>query len=368
MEKVVSTAFGSHPRRSGEESMNKPRYYVGIDIAAATFTSAVGSRVDDRWQKEGRPSTFANEYDSFAKYVSWLGEHGVQADNSVICMEATGVYGEVLADFLVANHYRVVVEAPLKVKRAFHPAGHKSDAVDSEQIAEYAYRFWDELALWAPRQEVLEQIKTLLTTREQFVVEKAGHQNALKALQRKKTRTPLAETMHERAMKELKGHIRELEDEIEKLIHQDPDLRNLALLLLSIPGVGLLLTAHLLVILQSAAQPCTAKGLAAFAGICPYEESSGTSLQKTPSSRHYGPPALRKLLFLAALSLATHNQQFRTYYLRKVQEGKPKQLVINNIANKLLKLIMAVVRSKTAFIENYRSINPGLLKKALTMS
>ncbi len=348
--------------------MNRPRFYVGIDIAAATFTSAVGSDADDRWQKEGRPSTFPNEYDSFSKYLKWLGEQEVRPDNSVICMEATGVYGEVLAHFLVTNGYRLAIEPPLKVKRAFHPVGHKSDPVDSQQIAEYAYRFWDELSLWAPRAEVLEQIQTLLTTREQFVVQKAAHQTALKALQRKKIRTPLAEKMHEKAMEELKRHIQELEAEIEKLIHQDPDLHNLALLLMSIPGVGMLLAAHMLVILQSAEEPCTAKGLAAFIGICPYEDWSGTSLQKTPTSRHYGPPALRKLLFLAALSLATHNLQFRTYYLRKVQQGKPKQLVINNIANKLLKVMAAVVRSRTAFIPNYRSINPGLLKKALTMS
>lgn len=368
MEKVASTAFGYHPPLIGAYPMNKPHFFVGIDIAAASFTSAVGSSTNDRWQKEGRPATFANEYDSFGQYLQWLHQQGVGQANAVLCMEATGVYGEVLAHFLKLNGFQVVVEAPLKVKRAFHPAGHKSDPVDSEQIAEYAYRFWDELTVWTPRTEVLEQIKTLLSTRELFVVQKTGHQNAWKALQHKKIRTPLAEAIHMKAITELKQHIKELEEAIEKLIDQDPDSRHLARLLLSIPGVGLLLSAHMLVILQSAPQPCSAKGLAAFIGICPYEESSGTSLQHTPTSRHYGPPALRKLLFLAAMSLATHNQQFRTYYLRKLQEGKPKQLVINNIANKLLKLIMAVVRSKTEFIPNYRSVHPGLLKKALTTS
>ncbi len=68
------------------------------------------------------------------------------------------------------------------------------------------------------------------------------------------------------------------------------------------------------------------------------------------------------------MTIATHNPQFRPYSLRKVQEGKPKQLVLNNIANKLLKVMVAVVRSQTAFIPNYRSVNPGLLKKALTKS
>jgi len=347
--------------------MEKPRFFVGIDIASATFTSAVGS-MGDKWQIVLRPATFANEFDSFAKYLKWLQEHSVGPDNSVICMEATGVYNEVLAHFLIINHYRVAIEPPLKVKRAFKPAGHKSDPVDSTQITEYAYRFWDELSLWAPRQEILEQIKTLLTTREQFVVDRSGHQNALLALKRKAIRTPLAEQMHEKTLSELKGHILAMEAEIQRLIDQDPDFRYMINLLISIPGVGLLLAAHMLVLFQSAPQLCSPKSLAAFIGICPYEDSSGSSIRHTPTSRHYGPPALRKLMFLAALSLRTHNPQFRTYFLRKIQEGKPKKVVINNIANRLLKIIVAVVRSQTEFIPNYRSINPGLLKLALTKS
>lgn len=347
--------------------MEPPQNYVGIDVASATFTSAVG-RMGEKWQIVVRPAQFDNEYDSFARYLHWLQAHEVKPDNSVICMEATGVYTEVLAHFLVANRYRVAIEPPLKVKRAFKPEGHKSDPVDSCQISEYAYRYWDELSLWAPRRELLEQIKTLLTTREQFVAEKAGHHNAWLALKRKAVRTPLAESAHEKAIGELKAHIQRLEAEIQRLLDQDPDFRNTVALLISIPGVGMLLAAHMLLTIQSAPQPLSPKSLAAFIGICPYEESSGSSIHYTATSRHYGPPGLRKLLFLAALSVRTHNPQFQAYFLRKLQEGKPRKLIINNIANKLLKIMVAVVRSNTAFIPNFRSVNPGLLKKALTTS
>lgn len=345
--------------------MEKPSLFVGIDIASATFTSAAG-KMNERWQIVARPATFANEYDSFPKYLSWLQEHGIQPADSILCMEATGVYNEVLAHFLAANGYKVAIEPPLKVKRAFKPEGHKSDPVDSTQIAEYAYRFWDELRPWAPRQQILEQIKTLLTVREQFVVERSGHQNALRALKRKFVRTSLAEKMQEQAIEELKKHIQEIEAEIQHLIDQDPDFRNMVTLLISIPGVGLLLAAHMLILFQSAPEPCSPKSLAAFIGICPYEDSSGSSLNHHSTSRHYGPPPLRKLLFLAAMSIATHHPQFHLYYLRKTKEGKPKQLVINNLANKLLKIMVAVVRTNTRFIKNYHSVNPGLLIMALT--
>lgn len=347
--------------------MNRPRYYVGIDIAAATFTSAVGE-VGERWQLTVKAAMFDNTYDSFPKYLSWLQTHGVRPENAMVCMEASGVYNEVLAHFLVANRYTVAIEPPLKVKRAFTPEGHKSDAVDCGQISEYAYRFWDELSLWAPRQAVLEQVKTLLSTREQFVEEKAGHQHTLVALKRKAVRTPLAEQLHETAIIQLKAHISQIEAEIQRLIDADPPSQHLVALLMTIPGVGLLLAAHLLITFQHAPQPLSPKDLAAFVGICPYENSSGTSLYHTPTSRHYGPPTLRKLLFLAALSLRTHNPSFRSYFHRKTDAGKPAKLVINNIANKLLKIVVAVVRTDTAFIPDYRSVNPRLLKTALTKS
>lgn len=340
--------------------MKQPKYFVGIDMASATFTSAIGC-MGEKWQIIEKPAQFANEYDSFPKYLKWLQDHGINPGNSVICMEATGVYNEVLAHFLMVNQYWVAIEPPLKVKRAFHPAGHKSDPVDSCQISEYAYRFWDQLSVWTPREETLEQIKTLLTLREQYVTEKTGHQNALRALKRKFVHTELAEKLHKETIKELKDNIRQIEKEIQRLIDQDPDFRNKINLLKSIPGVGLLLAAEILIVLQSAPEPLSPKKLAAFIGICPYENSSGTSINHRPTSRHYGPPALRRLLYLASLSIRTHNPQFKSYFLRKVQEGKPKKLVINNISNKLLKIMVAVIRSDTAFIPNYRSINPALL-------
>jgi transposase len=347
--------------------MNKPTHYVGIDIASTTFTSAVG-QMGQKWHLVVKSATFDNTLDGFKAYLAWLKAAGVNPENGILCMEATGVYGELLAHFLVANHYPVSIEPPLKVKRAFVPEGHKSDAVDCGQISEYAYRFFDELSLWTARTELLEQIKTLLATREEFVVEKAAHQHALTALKRKAIRTPMAEGLHETAMTQLKAHIQAIEAEIKRLIGEDPSIGHTIALLMTIPGVGLLLAAHLLLTLQRAPQPLSPKDLAAYVGICPYENSSGTSIYHTPTSRHYGPPGLRKLLFLAALSLRTHNQTFRSYFLRKTQAGKPAKLVINNIANKLLKIVVAVVRSDVAFIPDYRSVNPRLLKPALTYS
>jgi transposase len=349
--------------------MNRPEYFVGIDIASESFTVAAGQMQENEWKIVVEPFPFRNGYDGFPQFKEWMQRNQLRPDNVIVCMEATGVYNEVLAHYLVANQYIVVIQSPLQVKRAFKPVGHKTDPVDSCQISEYAYRHYDELVPWKPRDEILEQIKVLLSSRGQFSAQCVAHQNILKALKRKAKRAVFAEKVHSDAIEHLRKVIKSIEQEIERLIDQNPHFGQTVGLLLTIPGVGLILATHMLIMLERSPQSFSPKELAAFIGICPYERQSGSSIHRPATSRHYGPGSLRGLLFLAALTLRTNNPTFKHYFFRKVIEGKPKKLVINNIANKLLKIMCAVVNSKTPYIPNYRSVNPLLLQKgALTKS
>jgi transposase len=333
------------------------RYFVGLDIGSETFTAAVGTTP---WKLLIRATEFANTPDGFAAMLAWWYSQHHPREQTLWCMEATGVYGESLAYFLVAQGYTVAVEPPLKVKRAFAPHGHKTDAVDSQQIAEYACRFVDEVTVWQPRAEMLEQIKVLLTTREQITVQRTAHQNAMRALKRKPVRTPVAEQIHAQVLVELQTHLQAIDTEIQRLIDRHPPFQQLLGLLLTIPGVGFLLAAHVIVLIHTTTHPLEAKRLAAFLGICPYARQSGKSVYATPTSRHFGPSAPRKLLHLAARSISTHKKPFREYYQRKLADGKPKKVALNNVANKLLKVICAVVTSQMPYDADYGSVKPAL--------
>ncbi len=335
------------------------QYFVGLDIAAEQFNAAIGTTP---WRLLVKGTEFDNTSDGFEQLLTWLRQHHCAQDHTVLCMESTGVYGEALAYFLVAHDYRVAVEPPLKVKRSFATSGPKTDAVDSQQIAEYACRYVDELVLWQPPTELVEQLKVLLTTREQLVQHSTAQQNALPALRHKHVRTPFAEQVFETMITETKIQVKVLEQEIRRLIDQHPTSRKLLTLLLTIPGVGLLLAAHILVLTQCATRPFPPTKLAAHLGIAPHKRESGSSVYARPTSRHYGPSQPRKLLHLAARSVSTHNTHFRTYYQRKVAEGKAKKLALNNVANKLVKIICAVLESQTAYDPNYGSAHSILAK------
>jgi len=145
----------------------RPKYYVGIDISSADFTSSIGQG-KEKWEILVNPELFTNDNEGFDKYLEWLKKSKLNKNNCVICMENTGVYNEKLVAYLTNLDFRVCVEMPLKVKRAFDVAGSKTDAADSKQIAEYAYRFFDELRLWKTKSEILEQVKILLNVRKEW--------------------------------------------------------------------------------------------------------------------------------------------------------------------------------------------------------
>jgi len=337
--------------------MAPPRFLLGVDVGSDQFRVALASLP---WHLQGNPQAFDNQPEGYAALQRWLADQAVVPAATVCVLEATGVYGEALCHFLAAQQFQVCVEPPQAVKRAFPVHGHKNDAVDSQHLAEYGYRYADQLHPWHPQPERLEQLKVLLTMREQFVTQRTAQQNALHALQRKVRRSPRAETLYQESIAYLATQLKALDAEMRRLFDEDPTLKELLLLLVSIPGVGLLLAAHVIVLTQGCPALCEATKLAAHWGISPYERSSGKSVHGKPRSRRHGPGMPRKLLYLAALSVRQHHSDFGHYFQRKVAEGKPARLVINNIENKLVRLICGVLRSRTPYIPNYRSVHPAV--------
>lgn len=336
----------------------KIKYFIGIDVAAEQFTATVLSK---NGQFKVTKESIGNSLEGFPNFCSWLQTQNIKTDNSVICMEATGVYSESLTYYLVAHGFAVAVEPPLKVKRAFYPHGHKNDRVDSIQIAEYTYRFFDRLRFWHPVSETVEKLKHSLSMREQLVKQSVALQNAIKAYQKHPVQDSLVVAIHEKNLDQVKEHIQQIDQHISQLIRSDPSLRKLSQWIISLCGVGLLLAAYLLVLTNGFQNMTNHKQLAAYIGICPYDFKSGKSIRRQSHCRPFGHAYTKKLLHLAACCIATHNPDFKKYYLRKQQEGKSKMLVLNNIANKILKISFALVRDQQPFIKGYKSVNPVLL-------
>jgi transposase len=340
--------------------MNRPEYFIGIDISADTIDVAVNQPEEKNTKYI---NSLENNYKGFDELIKKLSEHGVNKDNCIICLEITGVYSEKICYWLYNQGFNVWAEAPHKVHRAFR-LQRKNDTVSALQIAEYGYRFFDQIKPFQPNDAIVEQVKSLISVREQLVSQRTANKNVLHALKRKQVQTPTANKAVEQTIEQLAKAIEEIEKELSSLIKNDPHSGPIASALDSIPGVGLLFIANFFALTNGFTTNLDYKRLASYLGICPHQKQSGTSVYRKPRSSGFGNPVVRKLLYLAAMSVKNNNAAFANYFTLKSAEGKENQVILNNIANKLLKIVCAVAQSGKRYSANYKSVHPRFLKTA----
>ena len=313
--------------RIAPRSMDAPDFYAGIDVACRvscrrpnTQSRTACDQTDHGHQRPRRlrhPHNVARRARRGARgYPRLLG-----VDRA---FHPTSVGGEALCYWLHDSGYRLAVEDAARVRRAMPVAGAKTDALDAQRIADYAARFLDELRPWTPSEAVVEQVRTLLTMREQLTRERTAKLNAQRMLARKVVQTPLANRIAGETVAYLKDRITEIDREIKRPTSSHPTIGAAVALLVSVPGVGHLLAAHLVRSSNRTAwRRAASPGLwgrspaSAWLGICPLEHESGSSVRRKPRSRGYGPSAIRKLLHMASMRLVSvegsaHQAYFRT--------------------------------------------------------
>jgi hypothetical protein len=52
---------------------------------------------------------------------------------------------------------------------------------------------------------------------------------------------------------------------------------------------------------------------------------------------------------MGAIAAVTYYDEFKCYYKRKVEEGKPKMLVLNNVRNKMVLRLAAVIKNNKPY-------------------
>ena len=220
-----------------------------------------------------------NNANGFQSLLAEFQSHKITAKNSIVCMEATGVYGESLAYFLVGKNFKVSIENPYKIKRGFDISPKKTDRIDSKRIAEYALRFIDELTFWSPRTEILEEIRIFLSQREQITKQKISLNNALKSLKKKFHQSEKATNLYEEMITSCTTKLKYIDKEIEALISSEPEYKQIIENLKTVPGVGNMLAVHMMVVTEGFESHLNAKELCSYLGIVPLPYESGKSVR-----------------------------------------------------------------------------------------
>ena len=333
--------------------INNPLYFLGIDIGKDTFTASLYHVPTNTHQ------TFSGQMRSASrKILRWLKQQKVDAAQTIMALEATGVYGERLCYELAASECTLYLLHPTEVRRFMRHPERKSDTDDSRQIAELIAERYRRLTVWTPNLEAVDRIKTLMAERRQLVKMTVQTKNADHAAKFKRNRVKELEDRDRERLDFLKAQKTAVEKQIEQIIESDPIVREAATVLRSTPTVGPLLAACLIVVTNAGLNSFTSRKIGSLVGVAPQPYQSGHMEYRRHSSGH-GDPEFRRILHMAARSGANHYGPFREYRRKKLEEGKPAMLIYNNISNRILHLACAVLESKKPFDPNFATNQRG---------
>jgi transposase len=300
-----------------------PALYLGLDVAKATLELAS--------EPAGIRAHFSTEPAGLAALVAQCQAQPV----ALIVLEATGGYEAPVVAALATAGLPVVVVNPRQVRDFAKAVGRlaKTDTIDATVLALFGARLQP-----LPRplpDAATQELQAVLLRRRQL----------LEMLHAERQRHA---TSHGRVRANLRSHIRWLErsladteDDLRGLIEASPLWRVQDALLQSVPGVGPTLAATLLGLLPELGH-LERRPLAALVGVAPHACDSGTHR----GQRHCwgGRPAIRTVLYMAALAAARWNPVLRAFYQRLRAAGKPAKLALIAVARKLLVLLNAMLR------------------------
>lgn len=309
--------------------MSEP-IFVGIDVSKLRLDLATSA--EQQW-------SCANQEGDFQELITRLKAQPVQ----LIVLEASGGYEGAVVASLSAAQLPVVVVNPRQVRDFAKATGRlaKTDRIDAQVLARFAQQIKPELR--ALKDEQTQQLQALLQRRKQILnMLVAERQRLARALEN--VRTDIREHIHF-----LVRRLKDTDRGLDELMRQTPLWREREELFKAIKGVGAQTLRVLCASLPELGQISRRK-IAALVGVAPYNCDSGTLRGR----RHCwgGRAEVRCALYMATVTAIRCNRVIRPFYLRLISAGKAKKAAITACMRKLLTILNAMVRDRTAWNEN----------------
>jgi transposase len=301
----------------------------GIDVAKAKLDAAVHGL-------DGGLCV-GNDQAGWLELADWLVAHDVVR----VGLEASGGYERAVADYMRRRGLEVIVHQPAEVRAfaRFKRIKAKNDRIDAAVIAQATAQcdtvaaatdarlveLCERLTAYEQAADLVAQIKTMLEhvalsdLKSQYQAQLVGLQAWKKAL-----------------AKDLIGRIAE-----------HPDLARRFDLLVSLPGVGPIVAASLVLRMPELGR--MRRGQAAcMLGVAPFDRDSGSM----SGQRHIfgGRARPRRMVYLAAIVAKRVNPSLKAFALRLANEGKKPKVVIVAVMRKLIEAANLVLARQTPWL------------------
>ena len=336
------------------------KLFVGIDFSKEKIDVAI-IFAEGLTETSMRVSNeFKNSVSGYKQLVKWVEESSNETEPSLwlFCGENTGDYSKPLCNFLYGRGFDMWLENAKSIKDASGIRRLKSDRADANMIAEYAMRNYDKAIIYEPLSESLSQLRELFLYRQMVVRHRCSFQVRRGEKRLNMEKSPVKTMISQSGrhiVTELNKEIEKIDKRISELIDSDDELAQVFTIVTSIPGIGTQNAVCLMVYTDNFRRfNFDSRKIACYYGIAPFGRDSGTSVHTDPHVHYMANRQIKAMLSQAALSAARFNPVIASYYSRLIARGKKRQIVLNNVKNKLVHIVTAMVRNKQLFDKDYK--------------
>lgn len=330
------------------------RQVVGIDVDMKNLVVSLGRLHENLEAEVFAHKVFSNNTKGFSALTSWAKERFDDSIKPLFLMEATGVYHESLAYYLVESGHEASVVLPNKISNYARTLDVKTvtDKTSSEAIARFGLE--RKLELWQRPNPVLKRVKQLCRERDQIVSERTLVKNQLHAEKSEAQPNKSSIARMNKRVEILNKQEKEIGKELDGLVKQDQKLSEDIKLIRTIPGVGTLTAATILAETNGFNLIRSSRQLTSYAGLDVKEKLSGASVKGKPRISKRGNKFLRKCLHMPALAAIRKDAHFKALFARLVSKHGIKMKAVVVVQRKLLELTYTLIKNKSEYDEHYQ--------------
>jgi transposase len=323
------------------------KIFIGVDVGKQSLDVSVckAGRVIYYGKMENTPTAIKKGVKQLAKTPELL------LSQACWIMEYTGIYTFHLISYLVEQKMEFYVVPAIEVKRSSGLTRGKNDRVDSQRLAQYAMEKYPSLRSYSPPRKVIVELSGLVSLRSRILKSRQALETAMK-----ESGSFMDPSVHKElislqrsSISGLNKDLKRIELRIKQLIESDDQLHQLMKRITSVDGVGKITAVEVIITTNEFKNIKDPKKFACYSGIAPFEHSSGTSIRGKTRVSHMANKSVKCLLHMAALSSIKMKGEMKTYFERKVMEGKNKMSVLNAVRNKIVLRIFAVVNQNKIY-------------------
>ncbi len=330
---------------------------AGIDVAQKELVVTLGRMLDDFSIELFSYKVFKNNDSGVKLLVDWVNKlTGYEVPVRYV-MEATGVYHQKFAYYLVDNGCEISIVLPNKISNYIRTLELKTitDKSCSQAIAQFGLE--RKLDKWAKPKSIYKELQQLTRERDQIVQERSVIKNQIHA---EKTESEPNQKSLERMqarIRFLNSQEKEIKADITDIVSKDSDLKQVINNITTIPGVGELTAVIVLAETNGFELIRNKSQLSSYAGLDVKEKQSGTSVKGKPRISKKGNRNLRKSMHLPSLTAVKWDENFKNIYARLISKNGIKMKALVAVQRKILELIYILFKNETVYDKEYITKN-----------